>query len=115
MTMDRRGLLAAAGGAWLAGTPGRAAERDLFPVVETADGKVRGLMSGGIAVFKGLPYGASTAGANRFRPPQPVKRWAGVRDALDYGPIAPQVPGDRRRDYAEMIFNVVLPGGLVVD
>ncbi|PZQ64204.1 MAG: carboxylesterase/lipase family protein [Phenylobacterium zucineum] len=113
--MDRRGLLAAAGGAWLAGTPGRAAERDLFPVVETADGKVRGLMSGGIAVFKGLPYGASTAGANRFRPPQPVKRWAGVRDALDYGPIAPQVPGDRRRDYADLIFNDVQPGGMGED
>ena len=61
-----------------------AGEAKLFPVVETAEGKVRGLRSGRIAVFKGLRYGADTSGANRFRAPQPVHPWAGVRDALDY-------------------------------
>jgi para-nitrobenzyl esterase len=117
--MDRRGLLlslAAGSAASLAfGGRGLAAERDLFPVVETADGKLRGLMSGGVAVFKGVPYGASTAGPNRFRPPQPVTPWAGVRDALDYGNIAPQVPGDRRRAYADLILNDVQPGGMGED
>lgn len=72
-------------------------------------------MSGGVAVFKGLRYGASTAGANRFRPPQPVTPWRSVRDALDYGNIAPQVPADRRRDYADLIFNDVQPGGMGED
>src|SRR5690606_20231203 len=97
------------------GTRSRAAEADLFPVVETAEGKIRGLMSGGIAVFKGVPYAASTAGKNRFRPPQPLQPWSGVRDALDYGNIAPQVPGDRRRDYADIIFNDIQPGGMGED
>lgn len=90
----------------------RAGEAELFPVVETADGRVRGLTSGGIAVFKGLAYAADTSGRNRFMPPQPLKKWAGIRDALDYGNIAPQIPGDRRRSYADLILNDVQPGGM---
>jgi para-nitrobenzyl esterase len=39
----------------------------------------------GIYVFKGVSYGDSTAGANRFTPPQPVKPWRGIRNALRYG------------------------------
>ena len=87
----------------------------MFPVVETADGKVRGIVSGGISVFKGLRYGADTSGRNRFMPPQPVKKWAGVRDHFDYGNIAPQIPADRRRAYADLILNDLQPGGMGED
>lgn len=93
----------------------RAGEADLFPIVETEHGKVRGLMSGGIAVFKGLRYGADTSGRSRFMPPMPVPKWAGVRDALDYGNIAPQIPADRRRTYADLILNDLQPGGMGED
>src|SRR5579863_6335744 len=57
---------------------------------ETAYGQVRGTEADGIKVFKGIPYGASTAGKNRFMPPVNPARWTGVRDALQYGPSAPQ-------------------------
>lgn len=91
MTTDRRSLLAATSAALpLAAGAARSQESRLFPIVETAEGKVRGLRSGRISVFKGLRYGADTSGANRFLPPQPVKPWSGVRDALDYGNIAPR-------------------------
>jgi para-nitrobenzyl esterase len=61
-------------------------------VVETNSGKVRGKRIDGVYSFRGIPYGASTAGPNRFRPPRKPEAWAGVRDALENGKIAPQVP-----------------------
>jgi para-nitrobenzyl esterase len=61
-------------------------------IAETTYGRVRGVTQDGINVFKGIPYGASTASANRFRPPQRPMVWGGVRDALHYGPIAVQDP-----------------------
>jgi len=70
---------------------------DTFVVADTASGKIRGVEVDGIRVFKGIPYGADTAGPNRFMPPAPVAKWTGVRDALEYGQSAPQSePGARR-------------------
>lgn len=61
-----------------------------YTLVETDAGVLRGIDNAGVRSFLGVPYGASTAGANRFRPPQPVAPWPGVRDALCFGPSAPQ-------------------------
>jgi para-nitrobenzyl esterase len=58
---------------------------DARTVVDTAGGRLRGVERRGIYVFKGVPYGDSTAGANRFLAPQPVKPWRGIRNALRFG------------------------------
>jgi para-nitrobenzyl esterase len=56
----------------------------------TAAGTVEGLERDGVLQFRDIPYAAPTGGAGRFRPPQPVEPWDGVRDARDYRTIAPQ-------------------------
>src|SRR5947209_9193100 len=61
-------------------------------VVKTRCGEVRGSVADGMYTFKGIPYAAPPFGANRLRLPQPVAPWSGVRDALSYGPKAPQPP-----------------------
>src|SRR5215467_10137207 len=62
------------------------------PVVDTATGKVRGFTNAGVAVFRGIPYGATTTGANRFMAPRPPEPWPGVRNCLSYGHSCPE-PG----------------------
>ena len=61
-----------------------------FVTAETAFGKIRGIDNHGVFTFKGIPYGASTGGANRFMAPAEPPAWTGVRDALAFGHSAPQ-------------------------
>ncbi len=63
---------------------------DKIAVADTTYGKVRGYILRGIHYYLGIPYGADTAGANRFMPPQKPKPWTDVFPALWWGNTAPQ-------------------------
>jgi len=62
------------------------------PVVATESGLVRGAISDGVKSWKGIPFAETTAGANRWRAPQPVAKWQGIRDATQYGHDCMQLP-----------------------
>ena len=91
------------------------------PVVDTSLGRVRGYVDGRMFAFRGIPYAASTTGANRFLPPQKATPWTGVREAVELGLRAPQaqdarVPEwfvmDRTEPQGEecLVVNVWTPG-----
>lgn len=62
-------------------------------IVQTQSGQVRGTPETGSGyVFRGIPYASPPVGALRWRPPEPVPRWHGIRDAAAFGPMCPQPP-----------------------
>jgi len=93
--MDRRAFLAS--GSALVGAPlakafaAPARSDSTGPVAETTSGKIRGTSQDKINAFKGVPYGASTAGSGRFMPPSKPQPWTSVRDTLELGHQAPQI------------------------
>jgi para-nitrobenzyl esterase len=90
-------------------------ERQIFHIAETSYGKVQGISTSGIKVFKGIPYGASTGGKKRFMPPEKPASWTGIRESFAHGQISPQLPADLQRDYAMLIQWDLQPGGMGED
>ncbi len=62
------------------------------PTVKVKNGTLEGTYESGIEVFRGVPYAAPPIGDFRWREPQPVKNWTGVRKADKFGPRAMQLP-----------------------
>jgi len=60
--------------------------------VSTDSGKVAGVTQSGVESFKGVPFAAPPVGELRWRAPQPVKPWDGVRKADAYSADCMQVP-----------------------
>lgn len=71
-------------------------------VVHTANGPVegRGAQPSGVRIFRGIPFAAPPTGDLRWREPEPVKNWSGVRAATEFGPRCMQAP-----IYSDMVFR----------
>lgn len=61
-----------------------------YVTIEIGHGKLRGIRSEGVNIFKGIPYAGRISGDRRFRRPAPLEPWAGIRDALRLGAPAIQ-------------------------
>mmetsp|Transcript_18382 Transcript_18382/g.64569 ORF Transcript_18382/g.64569 Transcript_18382/m.64569 type:complete len:83 (-) Transcript_18382:273-521(-) len=61
---------------------------------KTLQGNIKGFRpsAGGPVHFRGVPVAASTAGANRWKAPQPREPWTGVLDCTTYGAAPWQKP-----------------------
>ncbi len=77
------------------------------PRARTSHGEVSGRFKDELIAFRGLPYAAPPVAELRFRAPQPVTPWEGVRDASEFGPVPPQakssipLTGNRARKQSE--------------
>lgn len=60
------------------------------PLVQTAAGAIRGKVSPGLDIFLGIPFAKPPVGDLRWRDPQPVEAWQGVRDAMKLSPACMQ-------------------------
>jgi para-nitrobenzyl esterase len=61
-------------------------------IVSVTGGRVEGITAGGVTSFKGIPFAAPPVGNLRWRPPQPVKPWTGIKRADHFGPSCMQDP-----------------------
>ena len=94
--IDRRSFIGV--GSWVAGTLATRTSNVLADdapagaaVVETTAGKIQGTHATGVYTFRGVPYGATTAGTGRFQPPTKPKPWSDIREATALGPRSPQL------------------------
>jgi para-nitrobenzyl esterase len=109
--MDRRDVLLASLAAAAASSipTSFAVARGVEPTARTTAGHVRGTIDSGVAVFKGIRYGADTR-HRRFMPPMRPKRWSGIRNAFAYGPSCPQSRGSEEKSSEDCLFlNVWTP------
>jgi para-nitrobenzyl esterase len=67
------------------------------PATETVridGGLISGAVSDGVRSYKGVPYAAPPLGDSRWKAPQPVAKWEGVRKADAFAPECMQTPYD---------------------
>ncbi|WP_242008313.1 carboxylesterase/lipase family protein [Sphingomonas ginsenosidivorax] len=101
--IDRRTVIAG-----LAATPALVAAKAAVPIATTRHGRVRGIVERGVAVFRGVRYGADTA-ARRFRRAVPPAAWTDVADATRYGAASPQTKAGEPTSEDCLFLNVWTP------
>ena len=75
----------------IAAVPFSGCEKPAQETVVTLDsGKIRGTLVDGVGTFLGIPFAAPPLGEFRWREPQPVKSWEGIRDCNKYALACPQ-------------------------
>jgi carboxylesterase type B len=95
----------------------------MTPLVNVTGGQIQGISSPldpSITTYKGIPYAAPPTGSNRFKPPQPVIPWSGIKLCDKHTPFCPQMPPhgiykdvSKGNPHSEdcLYLNVYVPGG----
>lgn len=79
--------------------------------VKVTGGVIQGVVMDDMCVYKGIPFAAPPVGENRWKAPQPVVPWDGVREAVNYGPGPVQASGEQNEEFSEdcLYLNVWSP------
>ncbi|MEV6105059.1 carboxylesterase family protein [Streptomyces sp. NPDC051940] len=77
-------------------------------VVTLKQGRLRGRVEDGVAVFRGIPYAPAPVGAALYGEPGTPPTWEGVRDAAEFGPTAPKPP--YQPPYDQLLADPDIPG-----
>lgn len=77
--------------------------KQVLDPIQTDAGYISGTMLGDIGnevrIYRGIPYAAPPVGNLRWKPPQPVTPWSGIRECTVFGKWAPQAyPAPARYD-----------------
>jgi para-nitrobenzyl esterase len=73
-------------------------------------GAVMGTTNTGVASFKGIPFAAPPTGQLRWKPPQPVIPWDGIKRSDSFGPPCAQTPGSENHSVEDCLFLNVWTG-----
>ena len=78
--------------AWGVTASAETADNQTVEIVSVEGGLVQGIESDteGVLLFKGIPYAADTSGENRWKAPQPVEPWEGIKVCDEWGDQAMQ-------------------------
>lgn len=77
------------------------------PIVTVESGKIQGAAetdASPIRIFRGIPFAIPPVGDLRWRAPQPVSGWSGIRPATEFGPRCMQQPL-----FSDMMFRSAVP------
>ncbi len=85
------------------GMTAAAEEGSPVDIVEVEGGLVQGVESDteGVQLFKGIPFAADTSGENRWKAPQPVEPWDGVKVCDTWGDQVVQTPASEMNPVGE--------------
>ena len=72
--------------------------------VDTASGRLRGMIRNGIYTFLGVKY----ADAERFEEPHTPAKWEGVRNALVEGPVCPSVGSNQLPREGNILYPTII-------
>lgn len=80
-------------------------------LVKVSGGWIQGQVTEDICIYKGIPFAAPPVGDLRWKAPQPVQPWDGVKETLEYGPGPVQGAGAPGKDFSEdcLYLNVWTP------
>jgi para-nitrobenzyl esterase len=98
---------------------------EIVDPIKTDAGEISGTIVGevgkAVRIYKGIPFAAPPVGDLRWKPPQPVTPWTGVKACTEFAPIAPQfstvVPVSSEVQHSEdcLYLNVYTPAKKTTD